>query len=49
METKLHTWNFEIAKFKGLLQILNFECYFEYQYDEIDEILQYDDSIHAPD
>jgi hypothetical protein len=39
-KTKLETQNFE---FKGLLQIPNFECYFEFL------SVQYDESIHAPD
>jgi hypothetical protein len=36
-KTKLRTQNFEICKFKGLLQIPNFECCFEFlsvQYNE---------------
>jgi hypothetical protein len=42
-KTKLQTPNFEFSKFKGLLQIPNFECYFEFI------SVQYDQSIYAPD
>jgi hypothetical protein len=38
-KTQIQTQNFEICKFKGLLQIPNFECYFELS------SVQYDESI----
>jgi hypothetical protein len=31
-KTKLQTQNFEMCKFKGLLQIPNLECYFEFEF-----------------
>jgi hypothetical protein len=42
-KTKLQTLNFEIYKFKGLLQISDFEYDFEFI------SVQSDESIHAPD